>query len=74
MKKPTRIKKMAEEVIRYGAGGVPYKGNVGPHSDEAEQTPPQAEAEEEKKVEIAFEEDDTPVTDEELAKKTGNGK
>ena len=25
---------MAEEVIRYGAGGVPYKGNVGPHSSD----------------------------------------
>ena len=58
---------MAEEVIRYGAGGVPYKGNVGPHSSEAEQTPPQ----EEPKVEVAFEEDDTPVTDDEVAEKKG---
>ena len=65
---------MAEEVIRYGAGGVPYKGNVGPHSSEAEITPPQPEPEEEPKLEVAFEEDDTPVSDEELAKKTGNGK
>ena len=37
---------MAEEVIRYGAGGVPYKGNVGPHSSVAEQTPPQEEPKE----------------------------
>lgn len=65
---------MAEEVIRYGAGGVPYKGNVGPHSSEAEITPPQEEPKEEPKVEMNFEEDDTPVSDEELAKKTGNGK
>jgi len=65
---------MAEEIIRFGAGGVPYKGQVGPHSDEAEITPPQPEAEEEKKVDMAFEEDDTPVTDEELADKTGKGK
>ena len=66
---------MAEEVIRYGAGGAPYKGNVGPHSDEAEQTPPQPEPEvEEAKLDMSFEEDDTPVSDEELAKKTGNGK
>ena len=51
---------MAEEVIRYGAGGVPYKGNVGPHSDEAEATPPQPEPEvEEAKVDMTFEEDDT---------------
>ena len=62
---------MAEEVIRYGAGGVPYRGQVGPHSDEAEVTPPKPEAEEEKKHDMAFEEDDTPVTDEELADKTG---
>jgi len=62
---------MAEEIIRYGAGGVPYKGNVGPHSDEAEATPPQPEPEEEPKVDMTFEEDDTPVTDEELSDKTG---
>jgi len=63
---------MAEEVIRYGAGGVPYKGNVGPHSSEAAPEAPQPEPEvEEAKVDIAFEEDDTPVTDEELADKTG---
>jgi hypothetical protein len=62
---------MAEEIIRYGAGGAPYKGQVGPHSVEAEVTPPQPEAEEEKKLDMSFEEDDTPVTDDELAKKTG---
>ena len=30
---------MAEEVIRYGAGGKPYRGQVGPHSTDAEPTP-----------------------------------
>ena len=29
---------------------------------------------EEAKLDMSFEEDDTPVTDDELAKKTGNGK
>ena len=62
---------MAEEIIRYGAGGAPYRGQVGPHSVEAEIIPPQPEAEEEKKLDMNFEEDDTPVTDEELAQKTG---
>ena len=69
-----RINKMADEVIRYGAGGVPYKGNVGPQSTEAEDTPPSPEAEEEEKVDLNFQEDDTPVTDGELADKTGKGK
>ena len=66
-----RINKMAEEIIRYGAGGAPYKGAVGPHSDEAEVTSSEPVVEEEKKVEVNFEEDDTPVTDGELAKKIG---
>jgi len=66
-----RINKMADEVIRYGAGGVPYKGKVGPQSTEAAATPPPPEAEEEKKVDLNFQEDDTPVTDGELANKTG---
>jgi len=56
------------EVIRYGAGGVPYKGTVGPASTEEVVTPP---VEEEKpKVEMSFIEDDTPLTDEQVAKKT----
>ena len=65
---------MAEEIIRYGAGGAPYRGQVGPHSDEAEVIKPEPAAEEDKKHEMAFEEDDTPVTDDELADKTGKGK
>ena len=57
------------EVIRYGAGGVPYKGSQGPASTEVV-----AEAEEETpedpKLELKFEEDDTPLTDEQVAAKT----
>jgi len=57
------------EVIRYGAGGVPYKGNQGPVSTEVvaeteEETP------EEVKLDLKFEEDDTPLTDEQVAAKT----
>ena len=57
------------EVIRYGAGGVPYKGDVGPVSTEVvaeaeEETP------EEAKLDLKFEEDDTPLTDEQVAAKT----
>ena len=64
---------MAEEVIRYGAGGVPYVGQVGEKSTEAA---PVEEAEvEEPKVEVSFEEDDTPLSDEEVvAKVTGKEK
>ena len=57
------------EVIRYGAGGVPYKGSQGPASTEVaaeieDETP------EEPKLELKFEEDDTPLTDEQVAAKT----
>ncbi len=55
------------EVIRYGAGGVPYKGNVGPASTEEVVAPPVKEKEPE--LEMKFEEDDTPLTDEQVAKK-----
>ena len=65
---------MSEEVIRYGAGGKPYVGQVGDQSTEA--PPPAVEAEaEEPKVEITFEEDDSPLSDEDVvAKVKGNGK
>ena len=65
---------MSEEVIRYGAGGKPYIGEVGPKSTEA--APPLEEVEaEEPKVEVTFEEDDTPLSDEDVvAKVKGNGK
>ena len=65
---------MAEEVIRYGAGGVPYVGQVGEKSTEAP-APVVEEEVEEPKVEVSFEEDDTPLSDEEVvAKVKGNGK
>jgi len=64
---------MSEEVIRYGAGGKPYKGKVGPQSTDVEPTPDDEPAAEEPKVEMSFEEDDTPVTDEELKEKTKKG-
>ena len=65
---------MSEEVIRYGAGGKPYVGDVGPKSTEAPAPVEEVEAEE-PKVEITFEEDDAPLSDEEVvAKVKGNGK
>ena len=65
---------MAEEVIRYGAGGKPYVGQVGEKSTEAPAPVEEAEVEE-PKVEITFEEDDSPLSDEEVvAKVKGNGK
>jgi hypothetical protein len=65
---------MAEEVIRYGAGGTPYVGKVGEKSTEAPAPVEEAEVEE-PKVEITFEEDDSPLSDEEVvAKVKGNGK
>jgi hypothetical protein len=63
-----------EEVIRYGAGGKPYVGKVGPQSTEVEPTPQVEEKEEEPKVSISFEEDDTPVSDDELKTKIKGGK
>ena len=63
-----------EEVIRYGAGGKPYKGKVGPQSADVEPTPEEEPEVEEPKVEMSFEEDDTPVTDEDLKEKTKGGK
>ena len=65
---------MSEEVIRYGAGGKPYVGEVGPKSTEAPAPEVEVEAEE-PKVEVSFEEDDTPLSDEQVvAKVKGNGK
>ena len=62
------MKKMAEEVIRYGAGGLPYKGNVGPQGTQDAPTPePEIELEPEVKVEII--EDDTPLSDEQVVEK-----
>ena len=61
---------MSEEVIRYGAGGKPYVGEVGPKSTEAPAPVEEVEVEvEEPKVEVTFEEDDTPLSDEEVVAK-----
>ena len=59
---------MAEEVIRYGAGGKPYVGEVGLKSTEAPASVEEVEAEE-PKVEVSFEEDDTPLSDAEVVAK-----
>ena len=62
------MKKMAEEVIRYGAGGLPYKGSVGPQGTQEAPVPePEIELEPEVKVEVI--EDDTPLTEEEVVEK-----
>ena len=62
------MKKMAEEVIRYGAGGLPYKGNSGPQGTQEAPTPePEIELEPEVIVEVI--EDDTPLSDEQVVKK-----
>ena len=66
---------MAEEVIRYGAGGKPYVGEVGEKSTEAAPAVEEVAEVEEPKVEITFEEDDSPLSDEEVvAKVTGKAK
>jgi len=62
------MKKMAEEVIRYGGGGLPYKGNVGPQGTQEAPVPePEIELEPEVKVEVI--EDDTPLTEDEVIEK-----
>ena len=63
------------EVIRYGAGGTPYVGTVGEKSTEALAPAVEEVAAEEPKVELSFEEDDTPLSDEDVvAKVTGKEK
>ena len=62
------MKKMTEEVIRYGAGGLPYKGNVGQQGTQEAPTPePEIELESEVTVEVI--EDDTPLTEDEVIEK-----
>ena len=62
------MKKMAEEVIRYGGGGLPYKGNSGPQgTQEVPTSEPEIELEPEVSVEVI--EDDTPLSDEQVVKK-----
>ena len=59
---------MTEEVIRYGAGGMPYKGNVGKQSTQEAPIPEPEEAPE-PKVEVEIIEDDTPLSDEQVVEK-----
>ena len=59
---------MTEEVIRYGAGGLPYKGNVGQQGTQEAPTP-EPEPTPEPKVEVEIIEDDTPLTDEQVIEK-----
>ena len=59
---------MSEEVIRYGAGGIPYKSSVGPKSTET--STEDSTKKEDVKIEMKFEEDDTPLSDEQVIKKT----
>ena len=61
------------EVIRYGAGGRPYRGKVGSHSTDVEATPVEPEVET-AQMEMNFIEDDTPLTDEQVVTKTKKGK
>ena len=62
------MKKMAEEVIRYGGGGLPYKGNSGPQGTQEVPVPePEIELEPEVTVEVI--EDDTPLSDEQVVEK-----
>ena len=67
------MRKMADEPIRYGAGGVPYVGAGGTPTPAPE--PVVVETPEEPEVTVAVIEDDTPLTDEQVVNKAkGNGK
>ena len=61
------------DVIRYGAGGKPYVGQVGLKSTEAMPVV-EEENEPEIKIDIQIEEDDTPLTEEQVVKKAKGGK
>lgn len=57
------------DVIRYGAGGKPYVGQVGPKSTEAMPEEVEEKEPEVPKVEVDVQEDDTPLTDEQVVTK-----
>ena len=63
------MKKLTEEVIRYGAGGMPYKGAQGPQSTVDVPVEEEVETPEEPKVTVEVIEDDTPLTDEQVVEK-----
>ena len=67
------MKKMVDELIRYGAGGVPYVGPGGIPAPVPE--PVVEETPKEPEVTVDVIEDDTPLNDEAVQKKAkGNGK
>ena len=66
---------MADEPIRYGAGGVPYVGAGGTPAPAPAPEPVVEEKPEEPEITVAVIEDDTPLTDEQVEQKVkGNGK
>ena len=66
------MKKMADEPIRYGAGGAIYVGPGGTPAPEPEVV---EEKTPETKVTVEVIEDDTPLTEDEVVEKAkGNGK
>ena len=65
---------MAEEVIRYGAGGMPYKGAQGPQSTVDAPADIELETPKEPTVTVEVIEDDTPLTDEDVVEKVSGTK
>ena len=60
---------MAEEVIRYGAGGVPYVGGQTTKAPESKTEEVVEEVVEEPQVTVTVTEDDRPLTDEQVVNK-----
>ena len=60
---------MAEEVIRYGAGGVPYVGGQTTKAPVSKTEEVVEEVVEEPQVTVTVTEDDRPLTDEQVIKK-----
>ena len=60
---------MAEEVIRYGAGGVPYVGGQTTKAPESKTEKVVEEVVEEPQVTVTVTEDDRPLTDEQVINK-----
>jgi hypothetical protein len=60
---------MAEEVIRYGAGGVPYVGGQTTKVPESKTEEVVEKVVEEPQVTVTVTEDDRPLTDEQVINK-----
>ena len=60
---------MAEEVVRYGAGGVPYVGGQTTKVPESKTEEVVEEVVEEPQVTVTVTEDDRPLTDEQVINK-----